>query len=1255
MSDDATNPNSNSQQRGSDGGIEQPANETVPGRIARLPGVRSMPVIGAGRPTSGEDHIPLQDAVRGEYAIRRDDGTYIGVIEVEPANMATVDDSEWEAQVERLSSVLMSNTNGSVQIYSPMRSVDYGDRHETYSEQAQERHLTGDTTNSKALADIAQERAKNVSLHEQTTLSRTHYVIVSVSELDTTARFTEDRGGLATVPVVGSMVKQHEREQKDDAAHARAMCDKLTTRVEQMASAIRGMEGVSATPLSSTKATQVIDDHYGRGDAFAYDDYASLVRQAPLVYGDEDDPEYPIAHEHEQVEGDATGGRAVADDGAQARYQPGVSPPDRTTADVVRDEPDALADHYKSLLAAKFDTTDPGHVRIDDRTLTSTIAVRNWPRVPTYGMFSHILASSKPGVEVILSVQAERDETDDMDQKVLSLEQKWKKAEEKESFTRDRDRQKYETAKDINETRKAPNKAMFEVAAYITVKSDVTAAPSNEDRVEWHNDTVASVKRKLQEKPANAGGVRVDHNQMNGLHSSAPIAKDVIGETALMKDMGLASVYPWHAKNLTEPNGVVVGKHRERDEPTVLDIYNRPTGYNIGIFGTIGSGKTTSLKQLLTRRKLRNPETTIVVIDPLQDFAGLTKLFDGERIVIGGDTAINPFHIEPTPEDVLRDIGREIPFKTAVRQAKAFVETYYQLEGMNYENRKGTWEKAIKLAYKWAGITEDPDTHDRKSPTVMTAIWFIRDMARNPGNYVDDALENVESAKKNREQTAVEILNNDIEPLLEGGEYHNLTQQTDITDIENTGFLYLDLQQYDSDREAGGLMMQLLISQVYEQAKTSANPTVTAFDEAHYMFSNTADLRFLRQIVRHSRHYDLSMIFSTQQMGDFFEEREDEGETVKESAKDIIDNTSMTLFHYLKEMNSTWGKAFDLSEAEQKFIKDAEPGEREIGYAEALLQIDREGCFPLRVEMDEDVNPREFALYRYDPQKHGEDMAAYLRHHDDVCNWRWASESGFRPELADETEPDSEPSTQPAQSDEGDGTDDEREAGPSDPEATEGDERATGSIDDAERRADASGIRSAEEVIAQTGAADRKQSDKPTDELTLGDIHGTVDAPVAASLRDAGFESVEAVYGADNSALADVEGFDPTKAAWLQRNAARTLGWSEDLIEDPESAETNERQQQKDESSDENANGETKDGAQPALTDIKHIGEDRAATLREASFESVGDVASAECDELTVVGGVGPTRAEQLIESASDLLAEWPAKDKISAGESRSE
>jgi hypothetical protein len=1176
--------------------VEQPPNQSPIGRLASLPVVRSMPLVGAGTSKTAEEHIPLQDAVRNEHAIRRDDGSYIGVIEIEPANLATSDDDQWRSQIKRLSSVLMSNANGEIQIYSPMRSVDYGDRQEVYREQSQKRAMDDDDGFADVRADVTAERSDNVAVREQTTLSRTHYVIVSVSELDTTAQFTEDRGGLATVPVVGNWLQQREADtQKEENAHARAMCDKLTSRVERLESAIRGMDGVGARALSSVKATQVIDDHYGHDDAFAYDDYASLVRQAPLVYGDEDeagDPEHAVTHDHPTHESvrERERGRepAAADGGAQAIRQaqsrsqtaPSAAQPERTLADVVHNESDALSDHYKSLLAAQFDTSDPGHVRIDDRTLTSTIAVRNWPRVPTYGMFSHILASSKAGVEIILSVQAERDETDDMDQKVLSLEQKWKKSEENESFTRDRDKQKYETAKDINETRKAPNKALFEVAAYITVKSRVSAAPEDMDADEWHNDTVASVKRRLQERPADAGGIRLDYNQMDGLHSSAPIAKDTIGETALMKDMGLASVYPWHAKNLTEPGGVVVGKHRERDEPTVLDIFNRETGYNIAVFGKIGSGKTTTVKQILTRHKFRNPDTTIAVIDPLRDFHGLTKFFDGERIVIGGDTPINPFRIESTPEGVLEDMGREIPFKSALRQAKSFVETYYQLEGFeNYDERKGTWEKAIKLAYEWAGITEDPDTHDRPSPTVTTALWFIRDMANNPGNYVDDALEDTEKAKKDRQNTAIEIINNEIEPFRENGEYYNLTKQTDLG-IEDGGFVYLDLQEYENDEKTGGLMMQLLISQIYEQTKSSPNPSVVSFDEARYMFQTSSNLGFLRQIVRHSRHYDLSMLFSTQQMGDFFEEKENEQEDViKESAKDILDNTSMMLFHYLKEMNEDWAGEFGLTDAEHKFVKDAEPGERDVGYAEALLRVDREGGFPLRIEMDEAVNPREFALYRYDPQKHGEDLREYLRKHDDVCDWRWTGSNRFgsrerrrrRQEWADNM---------------ADGT-----PKPRDVELTE------------------------PEPDAGTSASDESDDTPP---LPVTDV-SAVDERLGASLERAGYGTAESVHQASNDELAAVDGMDLTKAAFTRRKAGKALGKSIGHIPTP-------------------TDEEIAAADDPPLTAIDGVQESRASLLSAAGFGTVRSVATADVNDLIGVDGFGEKRAAQVQSAAQAIL-----------------
>jgi hypothetical protein len=55
-----------------------------------------------------------------------------------------------------------------------------------------------------------------------------------------------------------------------------------------------------------------------------------------------------------------------------------------------------------------------------------------------------------------------------------------------------------------------------------------------------------------------------------------------------------------------------------------------------------------------------------------------------------------------------------------------------------------------------------------------------------------------------------------------------------------------------------------------------------------------------------------------------------------------------------------------------------------------------------------------------------------------------------------------------------------------------------------------------------------------------------VSARTAAIFSDAGFETVEQVYTADKNALAEVDGYDDQKAAFVQAQAAETLGMAED-------------------------------------------------------------------------------------------------------------
>lgn len=64
------------------------------------------------------------------------------------------------------------------------------------------------------------------------------------------------------------------------------------------------------------------------------------------------------------------------------------------------------------------------------------------------------------------------------------------------------------------------------------------------------------------------------------------------------------------------------------------------------------------------------------------------------------------------------------------------------------------------------------------------------------------------------------------------------------------------------------------------------------------------------------------------------------------------------------------------------------------------------------------------------------------------------------------------------------------------------------------------------------------------------------------------------------------------------------------------------------------------DSDSPTLTDIQHVADSRAEDLREAGYESVGEIAAADQSALSEVEGIGNTRAAQITASANDLLGE---------------
>jgi hypothetical protein len=135
-------------------------------------------------------------------------------------------------------------------------------------------------------------------------------------------------------------------------------------------------------------------------------------------------------------------------------------------------------------------------------------------------------------------------------------------------------------------------------------------------------------------------------------------------------------------------------------------------------------------------------------------------------------------------------------------------------------------------------------------------------------------------------------------------------------------------------------MMQVLFNSVYERVKQTEKKVVFTIDEAHYLMNDASSLDFLETAVRHSRHFDLSLEFVTQTGGEF---------ALTPETRTIANLCSITVLHRVNEEGEKIAEWFDLNDRQVNYVTSAKAGEDEDGYSEALVGIDQEGWFPLRI------------------------------------------------------------------------------------------------------------------------------------------------------------------------------------------------------------------------------------------------------------------------------------------------------------------
>ena len=866
-----------------------------------------------------------------------------------------------------------------------------------------------------------------------------------------------DGGGIQNVPYLNKLWEWRRLQQiREEGDHTKVLIDRLENKLETLQRDLGTIEDISTHTLSSTEYSQVLADHYQATNIYANTGFKDLVRLSPQPNSSDGMAMYGVTHDYirdlpskrigttetddtpsssrvapDTVNGPSALGQTPTGTAETAGMSERLSVPDRPdtrdseqTADAsgvaqrakqylsefahrtaeINDNPiadiilseDHLVDHYQTILApSDLDRGNSHWLALDHAVYSKTLSIRGWPAVPKMGILEPILRDHEPGVAVNVSTHI-----DPVDQAVLRRtladEQKTRESSLKnmvgskiprvtQSHEEDLDE-----ATEMLEANKDSEYDAFKTNTHIELRSDDPAAIGRTiEHIEAEmNDEGAMVKQETE-------------HHYEGWQSVAPVCDDKLEDPVTMFADGVAREFPWTSRNLHEQNGVEFGINMHTEEPLYLDLWNRNEGFDFGIFTKKGGGKTTTATKILNGiNSVYRDDVMTIIIDPLQEFANLATIHGGERLVVGGDTGINPFHIEETPEDKLATIGKGAPYKHWMEGCMDFIEMYYTDEGIPFGEKKGVWRLAIREAAERYGIETDPKTHSADyrieqghsgdCPTPMDAIEIVDEIAENPEKWVRSGADSTPAQRKieERQETAVKIINNDVQPFEPGGEYEHFTKQTDI-DIHGSTFFYVDMQQQEASTSIG-LTMQVVYDLFYEMVKTIDIPSVIFMDEFHYMLRDSLAQKSLNQKFRHGRHWDLSLGIATQSFKDFFGE-DDDGIHLTDNAQVLFENMPTRIFHH-EEMTDDWAGEIGMTGDEAEFVRNAEPGNRELGYSTALLQVADKGTYPLKVKMDFDENPREAVMTDFDPSKHGEDLYAYLLDYNNICDWRFVPE-----------------------------------------------------------------------------------------------------------------------------------------------------------------------------------------------------------------------------------------------------------------------
>lgn len=514
----------------------------------------------------------------------------------------------------------------------------------------------------------------------------------------------------------------------------------------------------------------------------------------------------------------------------------------------------------------------PRHLRVGERTLTTTLAVTGYPREVRSGWLEPLLDHAGPA-DVAVHVEpvpppvaAER-----LRRQLARLESTRRLDTERGRLADPGVEVAADDARDLADRLARGEGRLFRVGLYVTVRA------ADEEELERETARLRGLLASLL-----LDAHPMTYRQLPGWLTTLPLGIDALELRRTFDTAALAASFPFASAELSDSGGVLYGVNAASSGLVFWDRFDGKDNHNAVVLARSGAGKSYLTKLETLRSLYRGVE--VAVVDPEDEYGRLADAVGGAVLRLGAPgVRLNPF-----------DIGAG---DDALTRQALFVHTLVEVllrEALD-PGSTAALDRAILATYRAAGITHDPATHRRPAPLLAD---LRATLARD-----DDHLAQGLAAR--------------LAPFTEGS-YRHLFEGATTTRPEGHLVVFSLRDLPDETQAAGTLLVLDALWRAVSDPATRRRRLVVV-DEAWLLMAQPGGARFLYRLAKSARKYWCGLTVVTQDAADLL--ATDLGQAV------VANAATQILLRQAPQTIDALAESFRLSEGERQFLLGARRGE----------------------------------------------------------------------------------------------------------------------------------------------------------------------------------------------------------------------------------------------------------------------------------------------------------------------------------------